>query len=62
MSTARRIAAGAVGLGLVLTGLSAAPAYAAPIEIQILATNDFHGRILDKRATARPARPCSRVP
>ncbi|WP_159604526.1 bifunctional metallophosphatase/5'-nucleotidase [Agromyces humi] len=47
MSTARRIAAGAVGLGLILTGLSAAPAYAAPTEIQILATNDFHGRILN---------------
>ena len=49
MSTARRIAAGAVGLGLVLTGLSAAPAYAAPTEVQILATNDFHGRILATR-------------
>lgn len=47
MSTARRIAAGAVGLGLILTGLSAAPAYAAPTEVQILATNDFHGRILN---------------
>ena len=47
MSTARRIAAGAVGLGLVLTGLSAAPAYAAPTQVQILATNDFHGRILN---------------
>jgi 5'-nucleotidase len=47
MSTARRIAAGAVGLGLVLTGLTAAPAYAAPTQVQILATNDFHGRILN---------------
>ena len=62
MSTARRIAAGAVGLGLVLTGLSAAPAYAAPIQVQILATNDFHGRILNNTTTARPARRCSPAP
>ena len=62
MSTARRIAAGAVGLGLVLTGLSAAPAYAAPTEVQILATNDFHGRILNNTRAARPARRCSRAP
>ena len=55
MSTARRIAAGAVGLGLVLTGLSAAPAYAAPTEIQILATNDFHGRISANGAEAGAA-------
>ena len=55
MSPARRIAAGAVGLGLVLTGLSAAPAYAAPTEIQILATNDFHGRISANGAEAGAA-------
>jgi 5'-nucleotidase len=55
MSTARRIAAGAVGLGLVLTGLSAAPAYAAPTTVQILATNDFHGRISANGAEAGAA-------
>lgn len=36
-------AAAALGAG----ALGAPPAYAAPTEIQILGTNDFHGRILD---------------
>ncbi|WP_439593149.1 5'-nucleotidase C-terminal domain-containing protein [Microbacterium sp.] len=35
--------------------LAAAPAQAAPVEIQILATNDFHGRILADGANAAGA-------
>ncbi|MFH8252432.1 5'-nucleotidase C-terminal domain-containing protein [Microbacterium sp. B2969] len=45
----RRIAAGAItAVAALAAGLvAAAPAQAAPTQIQILATNDFHGRILD---------------
>ncbi|AEG45625.1 bifunctional UDP-sugar hydrolase/5'-nucleotidase [Isoptericola variabilis] len=49
MSSARQRTAGALSLGLVLAGVTtvgAAPAQADPIvDVQILATNDFHGRI-----------------
>lgn len=44
---ARRLAASAVATAAALaaSALAAAPAHAAPTEVQILATNDFHGRI-----------------
>jgi 5'-nucleotidase len=49
-STPRRLAASTLGIGLAVAGLTAAGAApasaAAPVDIQILATNDFHGRIL----------------
>ena len=45
-------AAAALGAGL----LAAPPAYAADTEIQIVATNDFHGRILDEGAQAGAAK------
>ncbi|MCK9793968.1 bifunctional metallophosphatase/5'-nucleotidase [Isoptericola sp. 4D.3] len=47
--TLRRRTAGALSLALAVTGataVGAAPAHAAdPVEVQVLATNDFHGRI-----------------
>jgi 5'-nucleotidase len=49
MSSARKQTAGALSLGIALAGVAtvgAAPAQADPIvDVQILATNDFHGRI-----------------
>src|SRR5688572_15299060 len=45
-------AAAALGAGL----LAAPPAYAADTEIQIVATNGFHGRILDEGAQAGAAK------
>ncbi|MFV2144103.1 5'-nucleotidase C-terminal domain-containing protein [Isoptericola sp. G70] len=51
MHTMRKQVAGATTLGLALAGVAtvgALPAQAAdPVDIQILATNDFHGRILE---------------
>ncbi|WP_402469700.1 5'-nucleotidase C-terminal domain-containing protein [Isoptericola aurantiacus] len=50
MHTMRKQLAGVTTLGLALAGVAAvgAPAQAAdPVDIQILATNDFHGRILE---------------
>ncbi|MCK0117541.1 5'-nucleotidase C-terminal domain-containing protein [Isoptericola sp. S6320L] len=51
MHTTRKQVAGATTLGLALAGVvtvGALPAQAAdPVDIQILATNDFHGRILE---------------
>ena len=56
----RTLAAGmGVALGATsLAVLAAAPAQAAPVQIQILATNDFHGRLLPRPARP-PAPPCS---
>ncbi|GAA1982316.1 hypothetical protein GCM10009718_19380 [Isoptericola halotolerans] len=50
MQTMRKQVAGATTLGLALAGVAvgALPAQAAdPVDIQILQTNDFHGRILE---------------
>jgi 5'-nucleotidase len=46
----------AAGLGVALGAtslavLAAAPAQAAPVQIQILATNDFHGRLVQESGT-----------
>lgn len=49
MTTPKRLVVGGLGAALAASGLAVAtpgPAHAAPVEIQILATNDFHGRIL----------------
>lgn len=57
MSMRRRIAAGA-GLAVAAAGLQLAStpaAHAAPVDIQILATNDFHGRIQANGAEAGAA-------
>jgi len=48
MNSLRRVAVGAATSAVALTGLAAVTpptAHAAPVEIQILATNDFHGRL-----------------
>ena len=53
----RRLAAGAVltALAVGAGALIAPPAYAADVEVQILGTNDFHGRILPNGAEAGAA-------
>jgi len=57
--TGRRIALATSLTGLVAAPLAvvtaAAPAHAAPVEIQILGTNDFHGRLLPNGAEAGAA-------
>lgn len=59
MPSARQRTAGALSLGLALaavTTVGAAPAHAEPfVDIQILATNDFHGRIQANGAEAGAA-------
>ncbi len=57
----RTLAAGmGVALGATsLAVLAAAPAQAAPVQIQILATNDFHGRLINESPARPPAPPCS---
>ncbi|WP_199907495.1 bifunctional metallophosphatase/5'-nucleotidase [Nocardioides terrigena] len=40
--------AGLVAAPLAVVTITAAPANAAPVDIQILATNDFHGRLADR--------------
>jgi len=53
---ARALSAG-LGLSLAAATLTvAAPANAAPVQVQILATNDFHGRILPNGAEAGGAK------
>ena len=47
-------------LALGAGALASPAAHAADTDIQILATNDFHGRILDEGA--RPAPRCSQAP
>lgn len=49
MSSSKRLVLGGLGAALAASGLAVAtpgPAHAAPVDIQILATNDFHGRIV----------------
>ncbi|TYL55707.1 bifunctional metallophosphatase/5'-nucleotidase [Nocardioides sp. BGMRC 2183] len=59
MTSASRIGAGLLGLGLAvptLAILGSAPASAAdPVDIQVLATNDFHGRIKQSGSEAGAA-------
>ncbi|QSR30898.1 bifunctional metallophosphatase/5'-nucleotidase [Nocardioides sp. S5] len=54
----RKVALAATLTGLVaapLAVITASPAQAAPVDIQILATNDFHGRLLPNRGEAGAA-------
>jgi 5'-nucleotidase len=57
MSSARQRTAGVLTLGLALAGVTtvgAAPAHADPVvDVQILATNDFHGRIQEDAFNAQ---------
>lgn len=57
-SVPRRVAVGfvAAACAVATIGLVAPAAHAADTEIQILATNDFHGRILDEGAQAGAAK------
>jgi 5'-nucleotidase len=50
------VAAGATIIALGAGAIAAPAAYAADTEIQIIATNDFHGRILDEGAQAGAAK------
>ncbi|WGX99244.1 bifunctional UDP-sugar hydrolase/5'-nucleotidase [Nocardioides sp. L-11A] len=56
MRSAKQLLLGSLGIGLAVSGLSALaapPARAAdPVDIQIIGTNDFHGRILNEPTSA----------
>lgn len=63
--TGRRLALATTLTGLLAAPLAvittSAPAHAAPVDIQILATNDFHGRLLQE-CTGTPCVPTAATP
>ncbi|MDQ6527103.1 bifunctional UDP-sugar hydrolase/5'-nucleotidase [Nocardioides sp. LHD-245] len=56
MRSAKHLLLGSLGIGLAVSGLGAVAApparAAAPVDIQIIGTNDFHGRILNEPTSA----------